>query len=505
VSRPKLTLAMIVRNGCTGLARCLKSALPAVDAVVIGDTGSTDSSVEIARELGARVFGVAWENDFSKARNAVLAEVETDWVLWMDDDEMLDPAGAKWIPALLEANEKAKSPIDAYEVWRWNYVNSLNSRSGGLKAEPNPFRLEESRPFPAYTRYLNTLLFRRLPGVYFESPVHETVARRVRALGLHAAEAPFVIHHFGFAPGTEERRKEKNEYYHQLGLENVRLHPEDSWAHYQLGLSALEHHHDPAEALGWLDRSLALKPSNQAAWVYSGICLTRLGRLQEALDRLHRAAGLGAVTELLAEAAGDVYFKQNDPALAAQWYEKVGQASPSGPEAVSALVDCKRGACQVRMGDTATGLARIEAAVAREPQAGELYEIWAAAALQAGDTATAARVAAERLSIGRPPAGSFVVAAVLAARLGQWEGALDLLTKGRNLYPEDRVLQREAQTAREKIATTCGGADPSGGLAPAVRQTPSASLRQEEGAGARGCGEPAKSAPVSPIDREGAE
>jgi len=454
VSRPKLTLAMIVRNGSAGLARCLKSALPAVDAIVIGDTGSTDSSVDIAREYGARVFDVAWENDFSKARNAVLAEVVTDWVLWMDDDEMLDPAGAKWIPALLEANEKSTSPVDAYEVWRWNYVSSLNSRSGGLMAEPNPCRLEESRPYPAYTRYLNTLLFRRHPEVYFEGPVHETVARRVRAVGLRAAQAPFVIHHFGFAGGTEQRRQEKNEYYHQLGLETVRLHPEDSWAHYQLGLSALEHRRDPAAALTWLDRSLALSPSNQTAWVYSGICLTRLGRLEEALERLQRAAGLGAVSALLAEAAGDVYFKKNDAAQAAQWYEQVGQASPGGSGVVSALVDCKRGACQVRMGDNHAGLARIEAAVAREPQAGELYEIWAAAALQAGDLATAARVAAERLSIGRPPAGSFVVAAVLQAQLGKWQSALDLLIQGQNLYPEDPALQREAEVARQKIAAT---------------------------------------------------
>ena len=66
--------------------------------------------------FGARVFDVEWENNFSKARNAVLAEVSTEWVLWMDDDEMLDPAGAKWIPALLEANEKARNPIDAFEV-----------------------------------------------------------------------------------------------------------------------------------------------------------------------------------------------------------------------------------------------------------------------------------------------------------------------------------------------------------------------------------------------------
>jgi tetratricopeptide (TPR) repeat protein len=446
MSHPTLELAMIVRNGGTGLVRSLKSALPAVDGMVVGDTGSADTSREVARRMGARVLEIPWENNFAKARNAVLEACRADWVLWLDADEMLDPAGAAWIPALLEQNQATQAPVDAWEVWRWNYVRTLNSRSGELVAEPNPVRLEESRPYPAYTRHLNTLLFHRLPGLYFENSVHETVSRRVRALGLKAAEAPFVIHHFGAVENSEERRKEKNEYYHQLGLEKIRKNPGDDRAHYELGLSQLEHRRNPTAALAYFEQALTLNPLRAGAWIYAGICLTRLGRLHEALIRLRHAEQMGVRSGLLSGALGDVFFHAGDAAQAARYYEQAGKFSATSP-----LIECKLGSCQLRLGKVETGLARIQAAVAHEPEAGELYEIWAAAALQAGDAVTAARVAAQRLNLGTPPADSFIVAAAFEARLGKWEGALALLLDGLQRYPGNPMLKRESQVARQRI------------------------------------------------------
>lgn len=440
MSRPLVDLAMIVRNGGAGLARCIRSALPAVDRIVVGDTGSTDNSRQIAADLGARVIDVPWEDDFSKARNAVLQACEGDWVLSLDADEMLDPAGAALIPSLVDQKE-----VDAWEVWRWNYIRTLNSRSGDRVAEPNPMILDESRPYPAFTRYLNTLLFRRVPGVYFENRVHETVSGRVRALGLRAAEAPFVIHHFGFAEDSEQDRKSKLEFYHQLGIEKVQLHPEDSWAHYELGLSELELHHDPQAALACFERAVALAPHLRAAWVYAGISLTRLGRLQEALEHLQRAEQTGARTALFYEAAGDVYFHAGDFGQAAQQYGQAAQIATLSP-----LVECKLGACYVALGNPHGGLSRIQAAVEREPGAGQLYEIWAAAALMAGDVATAARVATDRLHIGKPPVDSFIVAAGFHARLQRWDVACSVLREGLQAYPEDPRLQKELAVAEQK-------------------------------------------------------
>jgi len=66
---PLLSLAMMVKNEEAFLEDALRSAAPYVDEMVVVDTGSTDRTVEIARDLGARVEFFAWCDDFSAARN----------------------------------------------------------------------------------------------------------------------------------------------------------------------------------------------------------------------------------------------------------------------------------------------------------------------------------------------------------------------------------------------------------------------------------------------------
>ena len=57
---PTVELSMIVKDGGGDLGRCLKSVAPFVDRMVVGDTGSSDDSREIAREIGAEVLDVPW-------------------------------------------------------------------------------------------------------------------------------------------------------------------------------------------------------------------------------------------------------------------------------------------------------------------------------------------------------------------------------------------------------------------------------------------------------------
>ena len=69
------------------LDRCLMSIKDLVDEIVIVDTGSTDRSVEIAKNYGARVFHHAWQNDFSLHRNQSIKYAKGDWLLIIDCDE----------------------------------------------------------------------------------------------------------------------------------------------------------------------------------------------------------------------------------------------------------------------------------------------------------------------------------------------------------------------------------------------------------------------------------
>src|SRR5690606_19791317 len=103
---PTLTLCMIARNEEAHLARCLQSVRDLVDEIVLVDTGSTDRTVAIAEAFDARVFHVAWQDDFSLARNASLEEARGDWILVLDADETIAQRDHDVIRRLLEQRDR---------------------------------------------------------------------------------------------------------------------------------------------------------------------------------------------------------------------------------------------------------------------------------------------------------------------------------------------------------------------------------------------------------------
>lgn len=86
---PLLSLAMMVKNEEEFLADALISAKDIVDELIVVDTGSSDRTVEIAREHGAQVFHYMWRDDFSDARNETIRRSSGQWVLILDADERL--------------------------------------------------------------------------------------------------------------------------------------------------------------------------------------------------------------------------------------------------------------------------------------------------------------------------------------------------------------------------------------------------------------------------------
>ncbi|EOR20123.1 family 2 glycosyl transferase [Clostridium sartagoforme AAU1] len=93
-----LSIGMMVKNESKYLRKCLESLQSIRDVIdselIIVDTGSTDNTVEIAKEFTDKVYYHKWENDFSKMRNTTISYSNGEWFMYIDGDEIInDPNG----------------------------------------------------------------------------------------------------------------------------------------------------------------------------------------------------------------------------------------------------------------------------------------------------------------------------------------------------------------------------------------------------------------------------
>ncbi len=101
-NNPKLSLAMIVKNEAATIARVLDCARTVCDEIVVVDTGSVDGTAKLAQAMGALVYHFPWIDDFAAARNYAFEHCTGDWILWLDADDLLEPADQQNLKTLKE-------------------------------------------------------------------------------------------------------------------------------------------------------------------------------------------------------------------------------------------------------------------------------------------------------------------------------------------------------------------------------------------------------------------
>ena len=84
-----ISICMIMKNEEKNLRKCLDSIKGLAHELILVDTGSTDSTLDIAREYTNQIHHFDWIHDFSAARNYSLSLASNDWVLVLDCDESL--------------------------------------------------------------------------------------------------------------------------------------------------------------------------------------------------------------------------------------------------------------------------------------------------------------------------------------------------------------------------------------------------------------------------------
>jgi len=85
---PKISAVIITHNEAQNIAQCLSALKAVTDDILVVDSFSTDQTVALCEENGARVIQRKWEG-YAKTKNFANSKAYHDWILSVDADEVL--------------------------------------------------------------------------------------------------------------------------------------------------------------------------------------------------------------------------------------------------------------------------------------------------------------------------------------------------------------------------------------------------------------------------------
>lgn len=147
--RPPLSVTLITLNEAGNIRAAIESVQWA-DEIIVVDSGSTDPTLEIASEMGARVFRNPWLG-YGQQKNFAQNQATHDWVLNIDADERVPDSLAQEICLVLEKVQMGglravgfSIPRKTYYLGRWikyggwypNYLVRLAHRKSASWTEP---------------------------------------------------------------------------------------------------------------------------------------------------------------------------------------------------------------------------------------------------------------------------------------------------------------------------------------------------------------------------------
>lgn len=230
----KLSLCLITKDEEKNIGACLESAREIVDEIILVDTGSKDSTVEIAAGYGAKVFHHMWRDNFAVAKNETLKHATGDWILALDADERLSGPNRNKIRHLLE------NPSHNTYLLQLRCPYGSHNKPQGI------------------TTALAIRLFQNRIGLRYYGRIHERVRPRSNQESKNTANTNIVIDHIGYQVDLTPK------YLRNLAISRRQKRKHDAFSRYdmarmQMGLD----HLDEAEK----QLHFGLKLPNSAAWL----------------------------------------------------------------------------------------------------------------------------------------------------------------------------------------------------------------------------------------------
>ena len=300
-----ISLCMIVKDEEQMLPRCLAAARDAVDEIIVVDTGSTDSTVEIARSFGANVIEIPWTGSFSDARNASFEAATSDWLLYLDADEVLVSDDVPELRALTGQTWR-----EAFYLIETSYTGELGD---GSAMTNNALRV-----------------FRDRPEYRFSGRIHEQISPTLPTYAAgRLAQCSVRVEHFGYL-GSVREAKEKSTRNIALLRQQAAEGTPDAFLHFNLG-SEYAAVGDQRAAITELERarSMLRQDGIERTSVFAPPLMLRLVQALRACGRGHDAIAVAdqglelfpAFTDLVLEQATEA-LQRGDEAEATRLYER---------------------------------------------------------------------------------------------------------------------------------------------------------------------------------------
>jgi glycosyltransferase involved in cell wall biosynthesis len=212
---------MIVKNEEKNIERALAWGKGIVDEQIVLDSGSTDRTVELAIQAGAKVFHFDWVDNFAKAKNAAISKASGDWIIFLDADEYFTEEDAKKIPSILKKfDEEIRVDYQGGKLLVNALACSLRNldTDGSIKSEIRQIRI-----------------FRNVPYLRYVGPIHEELESITDQMVVTAdLQDEVAIYHTGYA-WTADLTEQKMNRNITMIQEQLKNHPDS--AKYQLYLA----------------------------------------------------------------------------------------------------------------------------------------------------------------------------------------------------------------------------------------------------------------------------
>lgn len=183
----KISACMIVKNEEKNIETCIKSYKNIVDEIIVVDTGSEDSTVQIAKRLGAKVFFYQWNNDFAAAKNFALEKAKGDWIIFLDADEYFTEESAAQIPAILSSLKNT-------------HYNAVSCKLINIDTDDNKL----------LDAFLQIRIFKKDKNIKYCSKVHETLYNKKGKIHLISFYDKIQIYHTGYSSNINKQKAKRN-------------------------------------------------------------------------------------------------------------------------------------------------------------------------------------------------------------------------------------------------------------------------------------------------------